>query len=152
MVADEAAADELRSSLNDLKADVPFEDDLEISPGAPLPSGRVIIADTIFFEVASDQIEIDDKKLRAIVALAESRQDWILTVVGHTDDDGSNIFNLELSLRRAVAVRDLLIQQGLPNQNLRIRGAGETSPIADNDTSVGRAKNRRIEFEFRPKG
>ena len=114
--------------------------------------GRVIIADAVFFDVNSDQVRaIDGPTLAAITALAKSRTDWILTVVGHTDDQGADVYNLELSLRRADALRNLLAAQGIPEENLRVRGAGETAPIGDNTTDAGRATNRRIEFEFTPK-
>jgi len=105
----------------------------------------------VFFDVASAEISIDEVTLTAITALAMSREDWVLTVVGHTDARGTQAENLDLSLRRATALRDLLVEQGVPEENLRIRGAGETAPIADNSVEAGRAENRRIEFEFTPK-
>lgn len=149
---DQATADELVASLVRVSSATPVVDNLTVVDDAPLPTGRVIIADAIFFDVNSDVVKaIDQQTLDAIVALAGSRDDWILTVVGHTDDQGSDVYNLELSLRRATALRDLLTEQGIPEENLRIRGAGEIAPIGDNTTAEGRAQNRRIEFEFTPK-
>jgi len=150
-VPDQATADELFGSLSGLAAVTPVINNLTIDPDAPLPSGRVVIADAVFFDVASDEIKsIDEVTLEAITALALSRENWVLTVVGHTDDRGSDVDNLELSLRRASSLRDLLAAQGVPDENLRIRGAGETAPVGDNRTEAGRAENRRIEFEFTP--
>ena len=150
-VPDQATADELFGSLAGIASATPVVNNLTVDPNAPLPSGRVVIADAVFFDVASDEIaSIEDATLAAITALALSRDDWILTVVGHTDAQGSDVDNLELSLRRAASLRDLLADQGVPEENLRIRGAGETAPIGDNSTAAGRAENRRIEFEFTP--
>ncbi|MGI8513954.1 MAG: OmpA family protein, partial [Acidimicrobiia bacterium] len=65
---------------------------------------------------------------------------------GHTDDQGPEDFNRDLSLRRAQAVLDYMVAAGLPAANLSPEGFGESRPIADNGTEEGRAKNRRIEF------
>lgn len=151
-VPDQATADEMFESLAGIDAVTPVVNNLTVDPDAPLPSGRVVIADAVFFDVASSEVkDLDEATLNAITALALSRDDWILTVVGHTDSQGSDVENLELSLRRATSLRDLLALQGVPDENLRIRGAGETAPIGDNSTDAGRAENRRIEFEFTPK-
>jgi OOP family OmpA-OmpF porin len=63
---------------------------------------------------------------------------------GHTDSSGSDEYNLKLSERRANAVREYLISQGVSSQQLLARGYGETQPIADNSTAEGRAQNRRV--------
>lgn len=148
-VPDEATGEELRASLADL--DAPVVDNLQVVDGAARPTGRVVFGDGVFFDSGSDQVkDIDAATLNLIVGLADSRPDWVLTVVGHTDSDGDEAANLELSLRRATAVRDLLAGEGLADDNLRIRGAGETQPVEDNNTDDGKAANRRIEFEFTP--
>jgi len=111
----------------------------------------VVFGDGVFFDSGSDVVKaIDTATLRSIVGLAKSRPEWVLTVVGHTDSQGGEAANLELSLRRATAVRDLLAAEGVADGNLRIRGAGETQPAGDNGTAAGRALNRRLEFEFTP--
>lgn len=69
-----------------------------------------------------------------------------IRVEGHTDDRGSDDSNLELSRRRAETVREFLVAQGIDPERLDAVGFGETRPIAGNDTSAGRAKNRRVEF------
>ena len=105
----------------------------------------------MFFDTGSDRIkDLDLRTITALVELAESRPEWIMTIVGHTDNAGGDVFNLELSLRRAQALRNVLVSQGMNGDNMRIRGAGETAPIGDNSTAEGRAENRRIEFEFTP--
>jgi outer membrane protein OmpA-like peptidoglycan-associated protein len=70
-----------------------------------------------------------------------------LTIVGHTDATGAEEYNRELSLRRASAVQEYLAANfGISQQRLKVQGMGMSSPIADNDTDQGRARNRRVEF------
>jgi outer membrane protein OmpA-like peptidoglycan-associated protein len=67
-------------------------------------------------------------------------------VEGHTDNTGSPAANNELSLRRAIAVRDYLIGQGVAASAIDVQGLGSSQPVADNTTADGRAKNRRVEI------
>jgi OOP family OmpA-OmpF porin len=69
-------------------------------------------------------------------------------IVGHTDDVGSDKFNLNLSLKRATAVKDLLVKAGVETNRIASYGKGETTPVATNNTKEGRAENRRIEAEL----
>ena len=68
------------------------------------------------------------------------------TVEGHTDDPGTVATNNELSLRRAIAVRDYLIGQGVAASSTDVAGFGSTRPAADNSTADGRTRNRRVEI------
>jgi len=67
-------------------------------------------------------------------------------VEGHTDATGSEAANRELSLRRAIAVRDYLIGSGVPASATDVAGLGSSEPIAENSTNHGRARNRRVEI------
>lgn len=67
-------------------------------------------------------------------------------VEGHTDNTGSLATNNELSLQRAIAVRDYLIGQGVPASVIDVDGLGPSQPVADNRTEAGRARNRRVEI------
>ncbi len=69
-----------------------------------------------------------------------------ISVEGHTDSQGADAYNLDLSEQRAQAVVTYLINQGVDGTRLSSAGYGETIPIGDNDTPEGRAENRRIEF------
>jgi len=69
-----------------------------------------------------------------------------IEIIAYTDNQGSERFNQTLSQKRADAVRQFLIQQSVPAQNLTAQGQGEANPIADNNTHQGRAQNRRVEF------
>lgn len=68
-------------------------------------------------------------------------------IQGHTDNIGSESYNLHLSDRRASAVRDYLISKKIDPSRLTVKGYGESQPVADNNTTGGRALNRRIEFK-----
>jgi outer membrane protein OmpA-like peptidoglycan-associated protein len=69
-----------------------------------------------------------------------------LEVEGHTDSVGTDEYNLTLSQRRAQAVRDYLVQQGISDSNIVSRGLGKAGPVASNDTPEGRQQNRRVEL------
>jgi OmpA-OmpF porin, OOP family len=67
-------------------------------------------------------------------------------VIGHTDSDGPRASNVALSQARAAAVKAYLVERGIPATSVTASGAGPDSPVADNSTPEGRARNRRIEF------
>nr|WP_237172491.1 OmpA family protein [Pantoea alhagi] len=68
-------------------------------------------------------------------------------IIGHSDDTGSAAINLSLSTERARKIRDWLTEQtGLPASHFIIEGAGNSRPVASNDTQEGRAQNRRVEI------
>lgn len=69
-----------------------------------------------------------------------------LQVEGHTDSVGSDEYNQQLSEKRAAAVRDYLVQQGIGAESIEARGLGKTEPVATNDTAEGRQQNRRVEM------
>jgi len=69
-----------------------------------------------------------------------------LTVEGHTDSQGSDSYNLDLSQRRADEVRNHLVQRGYQADRIKALGLGEGTPIADNASPEGRANNRRVEI------
>ena len=71
-----------------------------------------------------------------------------ILITGHTDSKGTDAYNMALGMRRAVAVRDKLLEFGLdPARIVGVESRGESQPIAPNDTDEGRFQNRRIEFE-----
>jgi len=72
--------------------------------------------------------------------------DLEVEIAGHTDSIGPADYNEGLSLRRAAAVRNYLVEKGANEDNLTVKGYGESDPVASNDTEAGRAQNRRVEF------
>ena len=86
---------------------------------------------------------------RIAAVLAQTPETEIL-VLDHTDGLGSELHNLQLSIRRAEAVTEYLRGRGIALARLRADGRGEAEPIADNGTEAGRAKNRRFEIVLSP--
>lgn len=74
----------------------------------------------------------------------------LVDVAGHTDSDGTDIYNQRLSERRALNVGEYLVQQGNVRSRFRVRGFGESSPIASNSDSTGKSLNRRVEIQIAP--
>ncbi|RRD34951.1 OmpA family protein [Fusobacterium nucleatum] len=82
-----------------------------------------------------------------------TKNDYEVTIVGHTDYIASNEYNMGLSKRRAEAVKAKLIEIGLdPSRIVETVARGEEEPVADNSTTEGRAKNRRVEFKLVKRG
>jgi len=87
-----------------------------------------------------------ESKLDQVVDALSSTSDRNVVVEGYTDSQGSDSHNLDLSQRRADAVRDYMVHKGYPAGHVSAKGIGEERPIADNATSEGRANNRRVEI------
>lgn len=102
----------------------------------------------IFFENNSDKLKVASLSQLDELAKILYRYDAAnLAIEGYTDSNGSDAFNLALSQKRAESVREYLIGKGIDSKRLTAIGKGETSPVASNATSLGRAKNRRVELK-----
>jgi outer membrane protein OmpA-like peptidoglycan-associated protein len=86
------------------------------------------------------------EQLAKIAGIVQAHPGLRLQVGGHTDSVGSEEFNERLSERRADAVRDFLVHQGVAASSITAQGFGESRPIATNDTAAGRQLNRRVEI------
>lgn len=84
--------------------------------------------------------------LDSVAQVLYKYKDTTLEVVGHTDSVGKDDYNQDLSYKRAYSVADYLTSQGVQGNRIQTQGYGETRPIADNNTSSGRAQNRRVEM------
>jgi outer membrane protein OmpA-like peptidoglycan-associated protein len=84
--------------------------------------------------------------LNEITAILKANPDLNFDIQGHTDNSGEAAHNLTLSQQRADAVKKQLISMGTDAARLTSKGFGDTKPIADNSTPVGKANNRRVEF------
>ena len=83
-----------------------------------------------------------------IAAMLREKPDWKLAIEGHTDSTATAVHNQDLSQRRARAVLASLTAAGIDASRLSATGYGATRPVADNDSSTGRAQNRRVELAF----
>ena len=81
-----------------------------------------------------------------IVKLMMEYPDIKFSVEGHTDSDGAEDFNLDLSEQRAHAVKALFVDLGVDESRLQTKGHGESTPVDSNSTPEGKANNRRVEF------
>ncbi len=103
----------------------------------------------IQFDTGTDHIKKSSyTMLNQIAEIFKENPIYKVEIQGHTDNVGKPSINFRLSEERANAVRDYLIDQGVPAQQLTAKGYGDTMPIADNKTSKGRAQNRRVEFSI----
>lgn len=102
----------------------------------------------ILFTVNSDRIRPESTPtLQAIGRMLEEHPELRLRVEGHTDSDGDEAHNLDLSERRAAAVERYLIERhGIEDARLETAGLGESQPVADNLSAEGKQKNRRVEL------
>jgi OmpA-OmpF porin, OOP family len=110
-------------------------------------TGRVSLYG-ILFDLDKDTLKPDSKlTLDEIAKLMQDKPDLKLKIVGHTDNQGTAAYNLDLSQRRAVSVVTALTAvYGIAGDRLSSEGAGLTQPVASNATEEGRAKNRRVEL------
>jgi outer membrane protein OmpA-like peptidoglycan-associated protein len=123
----------------------------EEGPGKPLVTitdSQILISSKIYFDFNKAEIKaVSHPILDAVAAaLLANQQIRKVRVEGHTDNEGTDEFNLELSSRRAAAVAEYLIGKGVPAERLSHEGFGFTRPKASNKSEEGRAINRRVEF------
>lgn len=102
----------------------------------------------ILFDINSATIRASSYgTLKDIATILKENETVKVKIVGHTDGDGDNAVNLELSKKRAEAVKSILAKEfGIDDSRMQTDGMGETKPQASNNTSEGKAHNRRVEF------
>jgi outer membrane protein OmpA-like peptidoglycan-associated protein len=112
-----------------------------------LDSGKVALYG-IYFDTDKDSIRPDSQPtLQEIAKLLNANPAWKVEVVGHTDNQGTPDYNLDLSRRRAASVvRALISTYGVAAGRLGSFGCGMYSPVASNDSEEGKGKNRRVEL------
>ena len=100
----------------------------------------------LMFDFDSDRIRQEAAtNLRNLASSLGEYPNTDLLIVGHTDSDGSDSYNWNLSERRAASAANYLATQGVARTRLRTAGRGETEPVTSNDTDAGRQQNRRVE-------
>ena len=111
----------------------------------------VTLAQDILFATNSFAVRPDlQRDLQALAGNLRAYPQSTVQVIGHTDSDGEASFNQQLSERRANAVADVLLGQGIPFSRIQAFGVGESQPVADNLTDQGKSQNRRVEIVILP--
>lgn len=121
---------------------------------APAPApvvvapAKVTYAADAFFDFDKSVVKPEGKaKLDDLVDKVKAINLEVIIAVGHTDTVGTSAYNQKLSNARAESVKAYLVSKGIEKNRVYTEGKGFTQPVADNKTSAGRAKNRRVEVE-----
>ena len=115
---------------------------------APAAATKVTYAADAFFDFDKSALKKEGKaKLDDLVGKVKGINLEVIIAVGHTDSVGSDAYNQKLSVRRAESVKAYLVTKGIEKNRVYTEGKGEKQPVADNKTTEGRAKNRRVEIE-----
>ncbi|MFZ0455210.1 MAG: OmpA family protein, partial [Ignavibacteriaceae bacterium] len=126
---------------------------IRIAVGAPdtrnklLTEGKLVTRG-ILFDVNSDKIKPESYgTLKDIAKVLQDNKDVKVRIVGHTDSDGDDKTNLDLSKKRAASVKSSLAYEfGIDESRMETDGKGEAEPVSDNNSPEGKANNRRVEF------
>ena len=114
----------------------------------PAAATKVTYAADAFFDFDKSVLKAEGKaKLDDLVGKVKGINLEVIIAVGHTDSVGTDAYNQKLSVKRADAVKAYLVSKGIEKNRVYTEGKGEKQPVADNKTSAGRAKNRRVEIE-----
>jgi len=131
----------------------PYVTNLKITTAAPDTRSKLItegklVSYGIYFDVNKDVVKPESNGTLSDIAQTLKENPTVsIKIVGHTDSDGNDAQNLDLSKRRAASVKNVLVTQfGIDGSHIQTDGKGETEPIAPNTTSEDKAKNRRVEF------
>jgi len=107
---------------------------------------RSELAGIYFLSDSAQLLPASEPTIQRMAAILKAHRDWTVTIEGHTDNTGTDQHNLDLSKRRAEALKNELVgKYGIPSASVSTAGYGHTRPIDTNDTIEGRAHNRRVE-------
>lgn len=109
--------------------------------------GMVLTLGDVLF--ATDEAKLNSRattSLDKLVEFLKANPNRTISIEGHTDSVGADEYNKVLSERRAIAVKNALVEKGIELNRVSAKGYGESNPIANNDNSLGRQQNRRVEI------
>jgi outer membrane protein OmpA-like peptidoglycan-associated protein len=119
--------------------------DIEIIPIKP---GVKLLLKEIYFEFNSFELyQSSFEEINRVVDLMKQNPSAVIEVAAHTDDKGSDQYNMSLSQKRAQYIVDYMISCKIQPGRLQPKGYGETQPVVSNDTDEHRLKNRRLELK-----
>ncbi|MBK6267368.1 OmpA family protein [Marivirga sp. S37H4] len=113
----------------------------------PIEVGVTVIIKNIYFNFDKSDLKTESfPELNRLTNLMQTNPGITIEIAGHTDDKGSDDYNMDLSDGRARAVMNYLLEQGIDPDRMLAKGYGESQPISTNHTEEGRAENRRVVF------
>jgi OOP family OmpA-OmpF porin len=147
-VGNEAQRQQIASDMaNALNPTYTIRNGLRVSASEQGLLDQTLANRTIEFETGSATLAPEGKLiLDQMAAVLVKMPNRTVDIIGHTDNSGNRTSNIALSQARADAVKGYLVTKGIASQQMTTTGVGPDQPIASNDTSDGRARNRRIEF------
>ncbi|MFN2440748.1 MAG: OmpA family protein [Chitinophagaceae bacterium] len=135
------------------KEDYYLLDNVRLAVGAPDTRNKLLtegkfVTSGINFDVNSDKIKPDSYGiLKEVATVLKENEAVKIKIIGHTDSDGDDSKNMELSKKRAASVKNVLANEfQISSSRMETDGKGESAPISKNDTPAGKAQNRRVEF------
>ncbi len=112
-------------------------------------AGDKIELKNVFYKSGSASLTDDSyAEIQVLIQFLKKNPTIKIQIMGHTDNRGAVLLNKKVSTNRAVAIQNLLISKGIAQERIKAIGFGPERPIADNNTELGRSKNRRTEFEI----
>ncbi|HEY1089499.1 MAG TPA: OmpA family protein, partial [Burkholderiaceae bacterium] len=121
---------------------------VDLSKSKKASAAKVTYAADALFDFDKSVLKPEGKaQLDDLVSKIKGINLEVIIAVGHTDSVGTDAYNQKLSVRRAEAVKAHLAAMGIEKNRVYTEGKGESSPVADNKTAAGRAKNRRVDIE-----
>lgn len=122
---------------------------MEPPPPPAIVPGTIVLFEGAYFDTGKSELKPDGVAAVAELAAALHAAPALRArIEGNTDAQGDSDYNESLSLRRAQAVHEQLIREGVARDRLTVLGLGERQPVADNGTAHGRARNRRVEVKI----
>ncbi|MGL6269941.1 MAG: OmpA family protein, partial [Chitinophagaceae bacterium] len=113
----------------------------------PIEIGQVVRLNNVFFDFDKATLREESfVELDRVVKLLNDNPTIEIDMGAHTDNKGSDDYNMKLSSSRAKSVMDYILSKGIAENRIQSHGYGETKPVADNDTDENRQLNRRVEF------
>ncbi len=129
-----------------------FKNDLKLGLNAPeirIKERSEFVFEPIYFDVDQAIIKPQyEAYLLKMIRIVNGHSDLRVQITGHTDSDGSDIYNEDLSKRRSQAIIDFFVKNGISVDKLNIEFKGEKNPIDTNKTADGKKHNRRVDFSF----
>lgn len=127
----------------------PEPDTLTWTDGRPIEPNEIYVLKNIQFELNSYEVQVlSHPNLDKLVQVLNERPNWKVELTGHTDDLGSDQYNLELSQNRAKSVGGYLISKGIADTRITTRGYGKQQPLSSRMDEEARSINRRVEVRF----